>query len=65
MIFIKFFGNMLLFLVYNITHDYVLMVVVLKAIILMIQEIEIQFLGLATNLPVVNDGPCILIYFYM
>ncbi len=40
---------MLLFLVYNITHDYVLMVV-LKAIILMIQEIEIQFLGLATNL---------------
>ncbi len=64
MIFIKFFGNMLLFLV-HITHDYVLMVVVLKAIILMIQEIEIQFLGLATNHTVVNDGPCILIYFYM
>ena len=39
------------------------MVVVLKAIILMIQEIEIQFWGLATNHTVVNDGPCILIYF--
>ena len=39
------------------------MVVVLKAIILMIQEIEIQFWGLATNHTVVNDGPCILIIF--
>ena len=39
------------------------MVVVLKAIILMIQEIEIQFWGLATNRTVVNDSPCILIYF--
>ena len=46
-----------------ITHNNILMVVVLKAIILMIQEIEIQFWGLATNHTVVNDGPCILIYF--